>query len=292
MRKSAEKFNTTRLRRSAFAAVMMCLILLSVLSAATFAWFSSNHMVGTSRVTGRIAAENAELLLSSTGGAAFRGSGEADIIQTNSADCEFLTPVSTADLVNFVSSTAVGEGYASYFTPVKNESGYFRGRVYVMAKVTGGAENASVALYLDESEQAGGAIVREDGEDGLILSAARLGLIFDDDPGTAVILRLSEDGADGRAMNTMLDGAVMEEGSVLDSSGDELKAVPDPSVPIGDYTVSDDEGFPRQPIFTAPANRIIPVDVYFYLEGCDPDCTEAIAFDGSELHLAFYGVLS
>ncbi|MBP5165958.1 MAG: hypothetical protein ILP09_01705 [Oscillospiraceae bacterium] len=286
--------NTPYLRRSAFAAVIMIAILFSVLTAATFAWFSSNRMVGTSRVTGRTAVENAELLISSFGGENFRGSGQADIVQANRSDREFLMPVSTADLVHFVSSSAVGEGYASYFTPVKDESGYFRGRVYIMAKVDG-AENASVALYLDESEQSGGATVQADAEGSLILNAARLGLIFNEDPDTAVILRLSEDenAPGGRAMNTMVNGEVMEEGSVLDSSGDTVKAVPDPSAPIGDYTVKEgDESVPPRPIFTAQANVIYPVDIYFYLEGCDADCTEAIAFNGNELHLAFYGVLS
>jgi hypothetical protein len=295
MRKADEKFNTARLRRSAFAAAMMCMILLSVLTAATYAWFTANRVVGTSRVTGRTAVENAELLISSTGGESFRGSGQADIIQVNSSNREYLMPVSTADLVHFVSSMAVGEGYASYFTPVTNESGYFHGRVYIMAKVDGGAENASVALYLDESEQAGGAIVSSDGENGLILNAARLGLVFGGDPDTAVILRLSEDenGAGERGMNTMVDGVAIEEGSVLDSSGDTVRPVPDPSVPIDAYTVKDeDESVPPRPIFTAKANTIYPVDIYFYLEGCDADCTEAIAFDGNELHLAFYGVLS
>ena len=38
--------------------------------------------------------------------------------------------------------------------------------------------------------------------------------------------------------------------------------------------------------------KIYTVDVYFYLEGCDPDCSDSVSFDQSELYLGFYGVLS
>jgi hypothetical protein len=39
-------------------------------------------------------------------------------------------------------------------------------------------------------------------------------------------------------------------------------------------------------------NQIYAVDIYFYLEGCDPDCSDSVSLDGADLHLAFYGVLT
>ena len=33
-------------------------------------------------------------------------------------------------------------------------------------------------------------------------------------------------------------------------------------------------------------------NMYFYLEGCDPDCSDSVSYDEADLHLAFYGVLS
>lgn len=42
---------------------------------------------------------------------------------------------------------------------------------------------------------------------------------------------------------------------------------------------------------TMDLNQIYPVDIYFYLEGCDPDCSDDLSFDIADLHLAFYGVL-
>ena len=48
---------------------------------------------------------------------------------------------------------------------------------------------------------------------------------------------------------------------------------------------------PDKALLTMEFNRIYPVDIYFYLEGCDPDCSDALSFDVAELYLAFYGVL-
>ena len=42
----------------------------------------------------------------------------------------------------------------------------------------------------------------------------------------------------------------------------------------------------------ASAGRVLGLLIKPLILTFVPDCTEAIAFDGSELHLAFYGVLS
>jgi hypothetical protein len=91
----------------------------------------------------------------------------------------------------------------------------------------------------------------------------------------------------------VLDGQELQEGSVLAWDGSAARAAEDPAVLIDDYIVTQDGGgAPSEPLFKMELGRVYQVDVYFYLEGCDPDCTEAISFDGGELHLAFYGVLS
>ena len=59
----------------------------------------------------------------------------------------------------------------------------------------------------------------------------------------------------------------------------------------GGRSRSADEGQGGGPLLEMELGRVYQVDVYFYLEGCDPDCTESIAFDDGYLHLAFYGVL-
>ena len=126
-----------------------------------------------------------------------------------------------------------------------------------------------------------------------LLHAARLGLVFDGKQESAVIFRLSEEkNAEGdRTLNTKLDGAVLEEGSVLTWTGTAAKAVADPAVLTKDRAVGADGTVPEKPLLEMELGRVYQVDVYFYLEGCDPDCTESIAFDDGYLHLAFYGVL-
>ena len=40
-------------------------------------------------------------------------------------------------------------------------------------------------------------------------------------------------------------------------------------------------------------NETYTVDVYFYLEGCDPDClSDKVALTKATLNLAFYGLLT
>ena len=47
------------------------------------------------------------------------------------------------------------------------------------------------------------------------------------------------------------------------------------------------------PLAKLELNRIYRVDIYFYLEGCDPDClTDRVAMDEALLKLAFFGLLA
>lgn len=287
--------NQKQLKRSAFLALIMCAILLMTLSAATFAWFTNNSQVETTRVTGRTATQDVELQISGKGGSEFSGAQEAEITQVNETKLTYLMPVSTADLETFVQCPVTVDGYATNFTKTENEANYFHGRVYLRAVVQGGSDDARIALYLDESKASGGLLAEKEDADSLILNAARLGLVFNENSETALIFRLSEEEnkTDDRALNTKLDGEVQDEDTVLTWNGSSAEAKKDTSVLISDYAVSENgEKLPQKPIFVMEQDTIYPVDIYFYLEGCDPDCTEAISFDGNDLHLAFFGVLS
>jgi len=37
-------------------------------------------------------------------------------------------------------------------------------------------------------------------------------------------------------------------------------------------------------------NQIYTIDIYFYIEGCDPDCSSQIQYSTSDLQLGFYGI--
>lgn len=285
-----------RMKHKIGLALFMCLLLLLSLGSATFAWFTANEQVETSRVTSKTATEDVKLLLSSKGGKSFSGAEVSGIAQVNDSDKSRLMPVSTADLQNFVTCPSTTEGdYAACFVPVKNEDNYFHGRIYLMAKVTGGDAANEISVYFDNDTAVGGALAQKSDEDSLLLNAARMGLVWNDDPDTATIFRLSDrkNSADERRNNTMIDGIVLDDGNVLDSSDGTITAVPDPAVSLADFTVDENSArIPNKPLFTLQPGKIYPLDIYFYLEGCDADCTESISFDAGDLHLAFYGVLN
>ena len=73
-----------------------------------------------------------------------------------------------------------------------------------------------------------------------------------------------------------------------------MRAVGDPSRAITDYTVSFEHASvtePQRTLREMELNRIYTVDVYFYLEGCDPDCSDSVSDQEADIHLAFYGVI-
>ena len=150
-----------------------------------------------------------------------------------------------------------------------------------------------MALYLDQGQDSGGSLVAADS--GLLLNAARLGLVPEN--GTPVIFYLSDrhnSGSD-QVRNTVLNGRKLADGKVLNGTGGTIREADDPAVPLSDYTIrknGQDVTLPERPFAYLELNRIYSLDIYFYLEGCDPDCSDAVSFDGADLHLAFYGVLA
>jgi hypothetical protein len=279
--------------KTIFMLVTMLALILS-LTAATYAWFSTNRAVSTDSVTGRTGSDMVELQLSSQGGSAFRGQEEAAIVQVNQTVSTRLMPVSTADLQSFVYSpgttydTASGVSVASTFRLVDGENNYYHGRVYIRA-VTQSA-GVRMALYLDASGVSGGALAQA--ESGGLLGAARLGLTFNGaDP---MIFRLSQSENDDQVRNTMINGQLLADGQVLAYENGQVQAVDDPSVLVSQYTISLDGStvtLPETPLVYLEPNEIYTVDVYFYLEGCDPDCADSISYDSADIHLAFYGLL-
>ena len=264
---------------------------LLALAAATFAWFTSNRAVSTSVATARSGEETLELQISSRGGSGFQSMDTVAIQQVNQTSTTYLMPVSTADLVNFVYVPVTVNGNASTFEEVKEEKYYYHGRVYLRAQGTGWPQGTKMNLYLDQTDGLLGT-----NADGKLLSAARLGLMFDGDASTGVILRLTEEelGSGRQVYNTVVNGKTLGKNQVLSSQNNKVQAVKDPSVPVADYTISlgnDDIQVPSRPLLTMDLNKVYTADVYFYLEGCDPDCSDAIDFQQADLHLAFYGMV-
>lgn len=274
----------------AASAFMMIVIAMSF-TTATYAWFTSNRVVHTDKVVSRSSTDTVELLVSSTGGYDFRGSSEAVISRVNDTSSDELMPVSTADLRNFVYNDGSVEAMAVHFTRTENEY-YYHGRIYLRADAVNHGDNEKLALYFDESDEKG-ALFQSD-EDS-VLNSLRLGLVIDGEEFS--IFRVSEESNPGqdRLGNTRLNGIELGENQVIDSSQGILQAVSDPSVPLGDYMVDmdgTDKGNTVKPILLMDLNRIYTMDIYVYLEGCDPDCTEAAQLGSLDFYLAFYGILT
>lgn len=266
---------------------------LLALAGATYAWFTSSRAVSTSQATARSGEENLELQISSQGGSAFRSEETASITQVNQTDSGELMPVSTSNLWDFVYSPFTTDDMASVFQDVENEKYYYHGRIYLRAYAEGLDSESRVNLYFDESD----GVLGED-VDGNLLNAARLGLKFDGSSSSVVILKLSQNQNDQseQVYNTVINGQTLGINQVLSGPSTSLSVASDPSVLISDYEVKFENvgiSIPDKPLLTMEVNRIYPVDIYFYLEGCDPDCSDAgISFDQADLHLAFYGILS
>lgn len=277
--------------RTVFLGVTTVAVLFA-LTAATYAWFTSNRAVSTSTATARTGDETLELQISDTGGNNFHSMETVSIPQVNSADAGQLMPVSTADLVHFVYAPVTAQGMASVFEPVQGESKYYHGRIYLRAVGEGWSAGSHMNLYLDQSDGLLGQV-----SDGMLLHASRLGLRFDDAGGTAVILRLSEDSnpTGQQAYNTVVNGQVLGSNQVLASGGGNVHPVTDPSVPVSDYTVGFENNsiqLPQRALLQMEFGRVYTLDIYFYLEGCDPDCSDDVQLDAADIHLAFYGALS
>lgn len=121
-------------------------------------------------------------------------------------------------------------------------------------------------------------------------------MVFDDDASSRVILRLSEEenAQSQQTYNTVVNGRTLGNNEVLTWQNGTAAAAQDPSVSMESYMIQFGESditLPKQPLLTMDLNQIYPVDIYFYLEGCDPDCSDDLSFDIADLHLAFYGVL-
>lgn len=258
---------------------------------ATLAWFTANRAVQTNTATARTGDETLELQISSSGGSSFKSVETAQITQINQTNSEILLPVSTADLNSFVYAPFTKDGKASAFKKVDDEANYYHGRVYLRAEGEGWPEGSRMNLYLDQSDGLLGKAA-----DGYLLNASRLGLIFNGDTSNPIILRLSEseNPENAQIYNTEVNGKILGKNQVLGYNDSGVFAIEDPSVSISEYTIDFSENqmkLPSRDLMSMELGKIYPVDIYFYLEGCDSDCSESIQLNEAELHLAFYGVL-
>lgn len=274
----------------------------ATLTAATYAWFTANRKVETETVTARTGTADLELQISGQGGDDFspRTAKGDDGTEFNQVDLEplgnrVLMPVSTADLKTFLYSPSTAEGEATENTlivPSQQELAeiVYHDIIYLRLWDNGTlSDDATVNLYLDDP-----GIEKKEEEQAAeyrLLNAARLGLAIGD---TFLILRYSEDG-EGAQSNTLLNRQRLKPGQVLTQENDAVKAADIPAEHQGllsEFQYSDDNLTPRPILEGMKPGTIYPLDIYFYLEGCDPDCGDTAQKQQAGLGLAFYAALT
>nr|AIF26501.1 hypothetical protein [uncultured bacterium fosmid pJB39A3] len=196
-----------------------------------------------------------------------------------------LHAVSTSDLNKFWYCANMRNGIASTFQEDSGENNIYHGRVFVEMAGDQLTSEDKFKLYIDTSDATGGSIVGDD--TGHLLSAARVGLKVED--AEPIIIHF-EDGDAKSDINTKVDGQLVEAGQVIGPNG---QTVTDPSEELDEYQLDSSEdpiAVPNKSIATLTANEPVQIDVYFYLEGCDPNCIEDIETNEAKLHLAFYAI--
>ena len=274
----------------------------ATLTAATYAWFSANRKVETETVTARTGTADLELQISRQDGDDFSPETikDEDGVAYNQVDLEplgsrVLMPVSTADLKTFLYSPSTAEGEATENTlvvPSQQELAdiIYHDTIYLRLWDNGTlSDNATVNLYLDDPgiEQSDA----QQASESPLLSAARLGLVIGD---TFLILRYSEDEKNAES-NTLLNGQRLAPGQVLTQENNIVKATDIPAEHQGllsEFQYSESNLTPRPILVGMEPGTIYPLDIYFYLEGCDPDCGDTAQKQQAGLGLAFYEALT
>lgn len=284
------------LKRSALLAVFSILIALAVLTAATYAWFTSSRSVITNRIETSTGFSELSLYVKAPTDSAF--TGNTCTLTFNGGGNMALQPVSTADLQSFVyCPTTNAADQAESFLPVTDvtdQNLFCYGSIDMRAELAGGdAASAKIAVYLDQSEDFG-LLAQKADADSLLLNAARLGIAVHGAPETARIFYLSEEenNENQQVRNTVVNGQLQGDDIVLMSNGTgAVSAVADPAVPLSACMLSEGAA-PGEPLFYLTPGTDYQIDVYFYLEGCDSDCSDSIEYDAADLGLAFYATLA
>jgi hypothetical protein len=272
-----------RFRNTVLITVLLLFFAVLALGATTFAWFSSNSEVSTNRAYAETANADARLLLSEQGGSAFRGSATAELVQLNEAQVEALMPVSTDDLEHFVYK--VGTGSKSTYALDNDEKKYYHGHVYIKAESEGTSSTYKhMSLYLKDIDD-----MLAPEEDSLFLNAARLGLKLEGQDPVIFYLSDTENAGADQVRNSYVDGHAIADDQVIHYiNTSQVSAVQDPAVSLERYAISASR---PEPLALIELDRIYELDVYFYLEGCDPDCSDSVQKDAADIYISLFGVL-
>ncbi len=282
---SAAARRHARRARAYIALVMVALA--ATLGAATYAWFTNNMKVNTNSVS--VHSDTSKLVLKL--GDADRGSWsqQGDVSLTSTANgAVTLYPVSTFDLNGFAACAQNNSaGDATVFEQAKdNGSTYYHGWIDLRPTITGtGASKVKgkVSLYLAES-------LVPQGADAELLRAARVGIKISS--GGQVLatnifeLDSSDSGHRGEHPTTAPAGlAGYADGMLLGWQNGQLACGANVTQDPAAFTLDAGEAAerPQNSLATLALGQTYRLDIYYYIEGTDPD--------SATLHLALFATL-
>lgn len=254
------------MRKSALlSSVAMLLVSCIVLTSATYAWFAASKKVTVQELNAsvqkasglQISAVKDDLTAygNSVTTEQLINAGESKILGSS----DVIRPVTTADTSSFVTGEFDDSSNIKFATAP--DGTYYKLRVYLkaasgmtvdMAKTT---INFTSGVTVDPKMAFKAAVVVDGGTPQFVTFDSHTTWI-----GTANTTKsFAKDGTNGNANITTADGK-------------SITAV---------------EGFANVPEFTLEADTPVAVDVYIWLEGQDPDCTEAMANGTVRCNLAF-----
>ena len=281
-------------RARAYIALVM-LALAATLGAATYAWFTSNMKVNTNSVSVHSDTSKLVLELGDADAGSWSQAGDASLSSTANGAAT-LYPVSTFDLNGFAACAQNNaDGDATVFEQAKdNGSAYYHGWIDVRPTITGtGASKVKgkVSLYLAES-------LVPQGADAQLLRAARVGIKVSS--GSQVLasnifeLDSSDSGHRGEHPTTAPAGlAGYTDGMLLGWQNGQLACGANVTQDPAAFTLGTSEtaARPQNALATLAPGQTYRLDIYYYIEGTDPDSADYLHHDPGTLHLALFATL-
>lgn len=282
-----------RIRLGQISIVIALLALIAALGVATYAWFTNNAAVNTNSVS--VHSDDSRLVVEMGDASAGSWSSSGDVaLSSSSSDSLVLYPVSTFDLTGFAECTHNNaEGEAVHFEQAADGQHFYHGWVDLRANVSGsGADKATgaVTLYLADS-------LVPDGVDPELLRAARVGLKFSRAGEVVKTCYFALDGSDGGhrgehpATRPGLDGYV--DGMLLGWQNGSLACAADGVEDFNAYVMGsgDSAARPQNSLLVMDQGVDYRMDVYYYIEGTDPDSADYLYGDTGLLHVGLFAVL-
>lgn len=262
------------LRRSLVVTALILLAVCLCLGTATYAWFTFDPYTNVTPMEGKIADGDTNLLISESENGPF----DVQCALNPAHMAAALYPVSTANLNTFYAASRQSPaGIVTNYTDVTDtpQRRLIHGTVYLQCMGKG------CDVFFDET-------TLNFGTDPQVLAAGRLGLKITGADGntTTYLFRLDDmgsvDGASSRITVAAADPVVVER---VNEAGEPTYGN-DPALPIGRYCRGTAG---REKLLTMQTDEIASVEYWLYLEGCDPECINAVQTKEILLQLGFAG---